>query len=157
MLQIPNLVAMNIDDPTGYTYEAMLAIQNFVNNLAQQIAVDGAPAKTTDATADTEFPNFPAPARPASISVTAQTVSGVKLYNVELGLSPNDSDSIRYYVEYSTDPKFGTATALRMGSQTQKMLALPSGTYYWRTRCKFVQSKSSSHLYFGSQANPTGV
>jgi hypothetical protein len=160
MLQVPNLIAINIEDPTGYLYDALVAIQNFCNSLAQQISVDGNPSSSTpaNATADTALANFPSPAPPSSISVNAQSVGDpVKLYNVELGLSPDDDDSIRYYLEYTTDPKWGTATALRMGNQTQKALMLPNNTYYWRARAKKVQSNYSSYLYFGSQANPTGV
>lgn len=156
MLQIPQLQGIRLDD--AQYYEAFVAIQNAVNNISLKTGVDGSPSSQNAQPGVTQA-NFPPPAPPASMAVTAQVTGASKIYGVGIAMSPDDDGiSIQYFVEWSTAPNFATANVLRLGLQNfLAAILLPNATAYWRARCKFPESVFSSYTYFGTAATPTGV
>lgn len=137
---LPNIEEIQSRDPLlGRTLQHLLDV---VNNSNQQTTASGI-GKTR------------APAPVSQIAVTgANGVASIHLSDKNAG-----AQGLKYLVEYSSDPNFGTFDLLDLGEATTHRLYLGvgSGTWYFRATNKFFTSERSPHVYFGSAAQPTGV
>src|SRR5487761_31340 len=125
MLQIPQLQGIRLDD--AQYYEALVAIQDAVNNISRKTGIDSSPANQNSAPGQGPN-NFPPPGDPATISVAQSN----GLFFVTLGASPTASAGIIYGVDVSMAPNFQPIQSFVLGSSQYATLLLGNVTAYFR-------------------------
>ncbi len=131
MLTLPQLKDIQSRDP--YTYEALRALQSYVNNLAHLLNLDGAAQNTPP-------PNI------GSLSVVA--ADGI--FDVAITDKQGPRRPIFYFAEYSASPNFTNPIVVDMGTTRNLRLQLGNQTLYWRAYSQYLGSPISAKVTFGT-------
>lgn len=145
MLNPSEISDMKHKDPNSFNL--FRTITDAINRFALAMGVDSKPASQVD-----PGDAIPAPRTPSTIDVrvVSQTLF------VLLGASPEATDSVFYYVQKGTTPKFQETETYRLGHALQMAIPQPVGTTYWRAYAKYQMSLRSPFIVFTGGAASGG-
>ena len=137
--QVPNIPYIKTKDPRFA--EAMLAVEQAINNIATQTA------------ASAQGPQGPSPT-PAALNVTA--ASGV--FDIAITDNAPIQRGVEYFLEYSETAAFNQPTVIHLGTTRNLRVFLGNQTFYWRAYSQYgPASAPSPPIYFGGHSSPTPV
>lgn len=136
---VPNIPYIQQKDPRFA--EALLAVQEALNNVAQQTAASSQGPQGTSPT-------------PAKLNVTA--AQGV--YDIAITDNAPIQRGVEYFLEYSLTPSFNQPTVIHLGTTRNHRVFLGNQILYWRSYSQYGAAAGPSQpVYFGSSQSPTPV